>query len=87
MISIHAPMKGATQKPADGETAAENFNPRTHEGCDFTDCISSVVNPDFNPRTHEGCDEVECYSRINNGDFNPRTHEGCDMARDEKKHC
>ena len=33
-----------------------DFNPRTHEGCDFnTDGVMLSLN-NFNPRTHEGCD-------------------------------
>ena len=34
-ISIHAPTWGATKTEFDGRTLEENFNPRTHVGCDF----------------------------------------------------
>ena len=57
VISIHAPVKGATlsdnfKRPTDG-----NFNPRTREGCD--DMKESSLKwawANFNPRTREGCD-------------------------------
>ncbi len=35
MISIHAPVKGATREPPDGGIPSQDFNPRTREGCDF----------------------------------------------------
>ena len=35
MISIHAPVKGATRRNGDIASAMHNFNPRTREGCDF----------------------------------------------------
>ena len=34
MISIHAPVKGATSHSHTGIRAITNFNPRTREGCD-----------------------------------------------------
>ena len=41
-----------------GFSATCNFNPRTHEGCDFQ-LHNFVLNiRHFNPRTHEGCDYV-----------------------------
>ena len=36
LISIHAPVKGATLQPAKAIYAWHNFNPRTREGCDLT---------------------------------------------------
>ena len=36
VISIHAPMKGATHFFGAKGAAPANFNPRTHEGCDIT---------------------------------------------------
>ena len=35
LISIHAPVKGATLQPAKAIYAWHNFNPRTREGCDL----------------------------------------------------
>ena len=56
----------------------ENFNSRTHEGCDFSasSIFSSIRN--FNSRTHEGCDQLYFLSELWNSYFNSRTHEGCD---------
>ena len=34
-VSIHAPMKGATNATIQGTDKFISFNPRTHEGCDF----------------------------------------------------
>ena len=37
--------------------ARDDFNPRTHEGCDTSpDLQMSLATFYFNPRTHEGCD-------------------------------
>ena len=36
-ISIPAPTKGATLPPIPVNTDQEDFNPRTHEGCDLYD--------------------------------------------------
>ena len=37
--------------------ASNDFNPRTHVGCDCGDVGSAVpVRGYFNPRTHVGCD-------------------------------
>ncbi len=33
-----------------------DFNPRTHEGCDFAMFRLLSLCRYFNPRTHEGCD-------------------------------
>ena len=35
------------------------FNPRTHEGCDFSALMRLTSWNGFNPRTHEGCDQQE----------------------------
>ena len=47
VISIHAPMKGATPAPATIVTPAVNFNPRTHEGCDDDDPVIDKVEQDI----------------------------------------
>ena len=78
-ISIHAPMKGATYDRKHLASLFQNFNPRTHEGCDVTFSISpKSAKEHFNPRTHEGCDEARSASSAIFWHFNPRTHEGCD---------
>ncbi len=59
-ISIHAPTRGATFGRTRFIGDAENFNPRTHEGCDQGACTASyTIASYFNPRTHEGCDFSE----------------------------
>ena len=61
VISIHAPMWGATGAQGPTVKGDGNFNPRTHVGCDLTvnNCFQSVI--DFNPRTHVGCDQVQLF--------------------------
>ena len=38
--------------------AAEDFNPRTREGCDAIGPWFSKAVSYFNPRTREGCDDL-----------------------------
>ena len=81
VISIHAPVKGATRCPKILLPGSRYFNPRTREGCDFTPPKTLEVAADFNPRTREGCDpasKLPCSGRIHH--FNPRTREGCDLV-------
>ena len=35
VISIHAPVKGATSRKHRQRSSKKNFNPRTREGCDI----------------------------------------------------
>ena len=57
LISIHAPVKGATASPKTRYTTMCYFNPRTREGCDPAPCCYSALYAFyFNPRTREGCD-------------------------------
>ena len=39
----------------------QNFNPRTHVGCDIFTHLPESANMHFNPRTHVGCDSGERY--------------------------
>ena len=58
-ISIHAPVKGATEGMVASDDLPLDFNPRTREGCD---CISPnrfLLFRYFNPRTREGCDPTK----------------------------
>ena len=57
-ISIHAPTWGATNRPSIGGVTLENFNPRTHVGCDTEAMKDKSIEWNFNPRTHVGCDQV-----------------------------
>ena len=56
IISIHAPVKGATSSTNGDRRLVHNFNPRTREGCDVKATESNAEINDFNPRTREGCD-------------------------------
>ena len=57
-ISIHAPTWGATSIVESNDFAGDDFNPRTHVGCDisFSNVFLSTMH--FNPRTHVGCDVI-----------------------------
>ena len=55
-ISIHAPTWGATATALLKSVLAQNFNPRTHMGCDVNGDRRAVEIAHFNPRTHMGCD-------------------------------
>ena len=55
-ISIHAPTWGATVSLFFINQTCQNFNPRTHVGCDFQAVNTFFATCDFNPRTHVGCD-------------------------------
>ena len=78
-ISIHAPTWGATPESLNS-ASLENFNPRTHVGCDTARPWCGPSPPYFNPRTHVGCDFNDSKMMENYIDFNPRTHVGCDLA-------
>src|SRR5690625_3010472 len=71
-------MKDATPPQIKKEMKQNDFNPRTHIGCDLI--LRYLIAPfaHFNPRTHIGCDYVikAFFERKKN--FNPRTHIGCD---------
>ena len=43
-ISIHAPTRGATNEYKNNKNKTNNFNPRTHEGCDVNDLTDRVTS-------------------------------------------
>ena len=55
-ISIHAPTWGATKRRAGKRQLNQDFNPRTHVGCDGLLILTGGNIMNFNPRTHVGCD-------------------------------
>ena len=61
-------MKGATRGTVQQPGRDIDFNPRTHEGCDFGKGMTFPKLCHFNPRTHEGCDlnDVEKYINLLN---------------------
>ena len=56
-----------------------DFNPRTHVGCDTYETPNPLLTRYFNPRTHVGCDAYAHAVERANYNFNPRTHVGCDF--------
>ena len=56
MISIHAPVKGATRAGERDGQERRDFNPRSREGSDprLSGCTTEGGN--FNPRSREGSD-------------------------------
>ena len=56
IISIHAPMWGATCLFICFLQLYFHFNPRTHVGCDVSCPEFGTIIMYFNPRTHVGCD-------------------------------
>ena len=56
-ISIHALTRSATCCKNLQPILSHNFNPRTHEECDFLRLIECYFQFNFNPRTHEECDQ------------------------------
>ena len=55
-VSIHAPVKGATEIYSQIVTVA-GFNSRTRKGCDESKQPSFFGFGRFNSRTRKGCDE------------------------------
>ena len=80
-ISIHAPTRGATQRPFRRLQMLLYFNPRSHEGSDKTYNPRLICPRNFNPRSHEGSDGGQAPWGIAGKDFNPRSHEGSDALR------
>ena len=58
MISIHAPVKGATLLFLFKILSGEYFNPRSREGSDYYTARRATCVQDFNPRSREGSDDV-----------------------------
>ena len=56
MISIHAPVKGATIDVSTGGLVPGDFNPRSREGSDPPARSMSPSARHFNPRSREGSD-------------------------------
>ena len=56
-----------------------SFNPRSHEGSDFSAWSMVRAIPCFNPRSHEGSDNSVSSTDLFLRGFNPRSHEGSDV--------
>ena len=58
MISIHAPVKGATKRYGFGKLVHDDFNPRSREGSDPLHGSIRALAVYFNPRSREGSDRL-----------------------------
>ena len=79
LISIHAPMWGATINTVFALNIVAIFQ-STHP-CGVRRAIDTIPQSRqeyFNPRTHVGCDKARASKLDRLIDFNPRTHVGCD---------
>ena len=79
-ISIHAPMKGATQKYRTCSRWSPYFNPRTHEGCDLRGLGQRRRKVPISIHAPmKGATVAIMFLSGFIAYFNPRTHEGCDL--------
>ena len=78
-VSIHAPLRGATNGRNRFGHQLKSFNPRTPAGCDSVQTSLPSRRRSFNPRTPAGCDGFEGRSWCLPKSFNPRTPAGCDI--------
>ena len=58
VISIRAPVKGATENDSVPNQVSNGFNPRPREGGDPTREVVGAISYGFNPRPREGGDRV-----------------------------
>ena len=56
LVSIHAPLRGATLTTNTFQAVIVSFNPRTPAGCDLIARCTERGISSFNPRTPAGCD-------------------------------
>ena len=63
IVSIHAPIQGATLRKPRKICVSNSFNPRTHTGCDVLMLLIIRLLRSFNPRTHTGCDSITSVAR------------------------
>ena len=78
-ISIHAPVKGATQGIPGAKGADGHFNPRPREGSDLLKALAISAKFYFNPRPREGSDCIMSSLAWMSVNFNPRPREGSDQ--------
>ena len=77
-VSIHAPVKGATNTATEDIPRKKSFNPRPREGGDLTPSSTFPHLSCFNPRPREGGDIITPPSGMSHASFNPRPREGGD---------
>ena len=79
-VSIHAPLRGATEDPKEIKKHVEVSIHAPLRGATHRQRWTQVQAERFNPRTPAGCDidgEAPSWSGLS---FNPRTPAGCDSA-------
>ena len=79
-ISIHAPTRVRHNLPATNLTL-QNFNPRTHKGCDRAGRICYRRCKRFQSTHPQGVRRGLGATSACSHHFNPRTHKGCDQIR------
>ena len=87
MISIHAPVKGATILLPVNLITARDFNPRTREGCDGG--LTRIrATPYRFQSTHPWRVRRKRLRGVQDDrrNFNPRTREGCDRRYEQHDH-
>ena len=75
--------RGERRRWAGHRNRKKRFNPRSHEGNDKLQFISTVSLGSFNPRSHEGNDAGYTILNTPGNSFNPRSHEGNDRSPDD----
>ena len=80
IISIHAPVRGATSSRDHYQSFLQYFNPRSREGSDMLLPRPGSARLYFNPRSREGSDNNPGGNDSTISDFNPRSREGSDMS-------
>ena len=69
VISIHAPVKGATVTDYADNEPLQDFNPRSREGSDNPVLVTRAEQQYFNPRSREGSDLMRSPARLHAGQF------------------
>ena len=78
VISIHAPVKGATLLPHEGEDMRRISIHAPVKGATVTTCVGMMEKANFNPRSREGSDHRPAERACAQTYFNPRSREGSD---------
>ncbi len=80
MVSIHAPVKGATNTVSPGHPTLGCFNPRARKGRDVIKYGSLFADSGFNPRARKGRDPALVRTISGHHRFNPRARKGRDRS-------
>ena len=81
LISIHAPVLGATRRLPVHTGGCRYFNPRTREGCDPRRFLRHGMNIQISIHAPvKGATMYPSLEILHNDNFNPRTREGCDAT-------